>query len=99
MPATFEELRQLIRIKANTVFQVATGDTPGLILKGFASVESPDRGGDVVPPEEFRLTQFRTAPALLVNHELWRDAQGNGVSAGVIQEAFVAKVTRGEGSK
>ena len=67
-------------------------ETGTVFIKGFASVATVDRGGDIVPPEEFRVAQFLTSPTILVNHDFWIDKQGNPVSVGVAREAYPAEV-------
>lgn len=70
-----------------------------VVIKGFASVEIEDRDGEVAPPEEFLLDNFKAAPSILVNHKAWRDERGNPVSAGVPQEVFVARLKNNKDDK
>lgn len=87
--------RELLHVTAPVAILVDEGgvQADGTIkIKGFASVEAPDRSGDVVPPEEFRIEQFMAAPAVLVNHDYWRDSCGNYVGVGRPLEMFTARL-------
>lgn len=84
--------RELLHLAAPATFDAARSDEDALFVKGFASVETVDRSGDVVPPEEFRVEQFMAAPTLLVNHKFWIDDRGNSVAAGRPVELYAAKL-------
>lgn len=70
-------------------------DAEGMV-KGFVSVNNPDRSDDLVPPESFNLSRYRANPQLLVDHKLWKTSDGNCVPAGSVVEAKTAKVADGE---
>ena len=53
-------------------------------VSGFASTSAMDRDGDVIDPAKFATKEFMRNPQLWVNHQLWTDAKGNGVAAGVV---------------
>lgn len=69
-------------------------------ISGFASMEGVDRQGDDINPNLFDLKTFLSgvekAGAVYVNHTLWRTPEGNEVSAGVVREAYSAKVMASE---
>jgi hypothetical protein len=93
--ATTLESRELLHLSAPVsvaVDQAGLREDGSISVKGFASVETKDRSGDVVPPEEFRIEQFMASPSLLVNHKHWVDQLGNGVGAGRPAELYAAKL-------
>lgn len=53
------------------------------IIKGFVSVETPDRSNDLVKPAAFDIESYMAQPAVLVNHMLWSNKSGNRVGVGV----------------
>lgn len=63
---------------------------------GFASLNTEDRQGDVVEPSVFDLSTFMRNPQLWVNHRLWQDGNGNGVSAGIVESIQAVRVRREE---
>ena len=62
------------------------------IVKGFASMNSPDREEDLIPPEAFNIPQFMANPQLMINHDFTYDEKGNQRTVGKIIFAAVAKV-------
>ena len=62
------------------------------IVKGFVSVQTPDRSGDLVKPEAFDIASYMAQPAVLVNHQLWRNRLGNEVGVGVPVSLHEVKV-------
>ncbi len=62
------------------------------IIKGFVSVQTPDRSNDLVKPEAFDIASYMAQPAVLVNHQLWTNRQGNQVGVGVPISLHVVKV-------
>lgn len=64
----------------------------GLVISGFMSMKNQDRQGDVIEPKLFDLETYMKNPQLWVNHALWKDANGNGVSVGVTEAAYRARV-------
>ena len=62
--------RQLFAVKSQVADAVETTGTGGLLtVKGFASVETIDRGRDLVPAEEFNIQSFMAKPVLMFNHK------------------------------
>jgi len=62
------------------------------IVKGFASMNSPDREEDLIPPEAFNIPQFMANPQLMINHDFTYDEKGNQRTVGKIVYATVAMV-------
>jgi len=77
-------LRELVNLRSNVPIVPIDEINPegGITIKGFASTDKPDRIGDVADPEQFDTAQFMAAPALLVNHDLWKTASGNKIGVG-----------------
>jgi len=97
MPA--EIIREIVRGSVPMVTEIDSETDEVVSIKGFASVETEDRSGELVPPEEFNLEQFLVSPVLLVNHEFWRDGSGNNISVGKVASLHVAKLERIPGDK
>ena len=66
--------------------------TSTLTVEGLASLDTRDRDGDVIDPMLFNLDTFLKNGQLWVNHALWKTQQGNGVSAGVVEDARAVKL-------
>ena len=66
--------------------------TTGLVISGFMSMKNQDRQGDVIEPKLFDLETYMKNPQLWVNHALWKDANGNGISVGITEAAYRARV-------
>ena len=66
-------------------------------LKGFASVESIDREGEIVSPLSFNIESFMNSPTLLVNHEFFLDKNGNKVAAGRVTKMNAAYIASKSG--
>jgi len=73
-------------------FSLTDSDKKGLEVRGFASVEIPDRDNEIVPPEEFILDRYRLAPILQVDHKYWKDENGNDISVGRAKYLYVARI-------
>lgn len=85
--------KQLLAIRAPVAASLDSSDGDALVtIKGFASVETVDRSGDLVPPTEFNIEKFMLNPQLMVNHKLWIDDSGNGVSAGRVISMHAAEL-------
>jgi hypothetical protein len=67
-------------------------DKNALIVKGFASLDVPDRANEAVDPLEFNIEDFLAAPVLYVNHKPWYDYSGNSVAAGRVLSANPVKL-------
>ena len=87
-------VRELLHVASPFAIDVEGRTSDSIRIKGFASVETEDRSGDVVPPEEFRIEQFMASPSLLVNHRFWNDTSGNRVAAGRPLEMFASKLVK-----
>ena len=66
-------------------------------LKGFASVETVDRDGEIVSPLSFNIDSFMNSPTLLVNHEYFIDASGNKVAAGKVTKMNASYIAADSG--
>lgn len=66
-------------------------------LKGFASVETVDRDGEIVSPLSFNIESFMNSPTLLVNHEYFVDQQGNRVAVGRVTKMNAAYISAESG--
>jgi len=78
-------------------FRVAApANAEGIMIKGFVSVQAPDRDGDLIKPEAFDLDQFMSNPQVLVNHSLWTDRQGNRVGVGTVKSIHRVKIKRSD---
>jgi len=77
--------------KFHSCLQKSEGDAS--IVKGFASMNSPDREEDLIPPEAFNIKQFMANPQLMINHDFTFDEKGNQRTVGKVLFATVAKVT------
>jgi hypothetical protein len=64
-----------------------------LFIKGFASVEVPDRANHFAAATEFNVDTFLVTGTLLRDHKFVRDRNGNEVSAGVVREAEPAYIS------
>jgi len=64
-----------------------------VFVKGFASVESPDRQNHFAPASEFNVDTFLNTGTLLRDHKFIKDPHGNDVSAGVVREAEAAFIS------
>lgn len=71
--------------------------TDTVSLKGFASVETIDRDGEIVSPLSFNIGSFMNSPTLLVNHEYFVDGQGNKVAAGKVTKMNAAYIALDSG--
>lgn len=93
-----DKVRELIYLTSPALLEAdKKNDDGSIVVKGFASVEMEDRAGDIVPPEEFNIDQFMASPSLLVNHNLWRDNNGNRIPVGRPKSLHVAKLERIKG--
>jgi hypothetical protein len=63
-----------------------------VFVKGFASVETEDRQGEIVDPLEFNADTFVNTGTLLRNHKYISDAYGNHVTAGKVIAAEPAEI-------
>lgn len=86
-----EPQRELLNL-ASTVTFLEDSQDEKLYVKGFASAKTEDRGGDLVPPQEFKIKQFMSAPTLLINHKFWIDNRGNSVAVGKPVELYASKL-------
>jgi hypothetical protein len=68
-------------------------------LKGFASVETVDRDGEIVSPLSFNIDSFMNSPTLLVNHEYYTDKQGNRVAVGKVTKMSAAYISAESGDE
>jgi len=66
------------------------------LVKGFMSVELPDRSEELAPAEEFNIASFMAKPTLMYNHKFWYDEMGNAVAIGVPRQMFVGKLAKNE---
>jgi len=64
-----------------------------VFVKGFASVETPDRQNQFAPASEFNIETFLNTGTLLRDHKFIKDNYGNGKSAGVVREAEAAFIS------
>lgn len=90
-------IRELLHMVAPFSF-VVEGEGTGkpierLVLKGFASVESVDRAGDITDPREFQIDEFMAAPTLLINHKFWFDDLGNAMAAGRVLTMHAVRIS------
>ena len=88
-----EPRRELLNL-ASTVTFLEDSQDEKLYVKGFASAKTEDRGGDLVPPSEFKIKQFMSAPTLLINHKFWIDPRGNSVAVGKPVELHASKLVK-----
>lgn len=65
-------------------------------VKGFASVETEDRQGDIVDPMEFNVDTFVNTGTLLRDHKYIADPFGNHVAAGRVIAAEPAEIYKQE---
>lgn len=78
-------------------FRVAAPATSeGIMIKGFVSVQAPDRDGDLIKSEAFDLDQFMANPQVLVNHSLWTNRQGNRGAVGTVKSIHRVKIKRSD---
>ena len=63
-----------------------------IYVKGFASVESVDRQGEIVDPLEFNVDTFVNTGTLLRDHKFIRDEFGNHRAAGKVHVAEPAEI-------
>jgi len=70
--------------------------TEGVYIAGLLSVNTEDRDGDVIEPDEFDLEAFKANPQLFVNHKPWLDESGNETSIGTVIDAFKVKISPSE---
>lgn len=91
-----------VRLAASEPFKftpVSKPDGEILVVEGFASTDNVDRGNEVVDPAKFDLEQITTTTAVLINHKLWMNREGNAVAPGSIKQAYHVKVRRGSDAK
>lgn len=69
----------------------------GFYISGFASSSTTDRDSDAIDPKLFDLETYKKNPQLWVNHSLWNDGKGNGISVGVVEDVIAVKVAFKEG--
>lgn len=75
-------IRSTARVIENNAADFRKGVTESLTISGFASVATVDRQGDQIDPLAFDIAQYMANPQILVNHKLWLDENGNGMSVG-----------------
>jgi len=97
MPAP---IRELMHFTAPVHFTVE-GEGEGtpidtLVVKGFASVETNDRSGDLTNPFEFNVKEFMAVPTLLINHKFWVDTMGNNVAIGRVLTMNPARLQKSD---
>ena len=63
-----------------------------LAIRGFASVNSLDRDGDVINPTKFDVDTFMKNPQLWFNHSPYYDGKGNSKAIGKVIEAVPVEV-------
>ena len=88
-----EPQRELLNLASTVTFLDDVQDEK-MYVKGFASAKTKDRGGDLVPPQEFKIQQFMSAPTLLINHKFWIDHRGNSVAVGKPVELYASKLVK-----
>jgi hypothetical protein len=62
------------------------------VVKGFISLDTPDRSNDLARPWSFNLDRFKANPVVMYNHMFWKTADGNSVPVGKNLDLYVAKV-------
>ena len=79
------DLIDLVNYQPSNKFFIATPENSdeNFIIKGFVSVQMADRDKELVNPAAFDIPSFMAQPAILVNHDLWRNRDGNRVGVGV----------------
>lgn len=84
---------QILQLTSPVEILSVSSDINTRFVKGFASVQRPDRQGHLVPPEGFNIPKFlASSGTLLRNHEFWVDDRGNKVEAGRVTEAYPAVI-------
>jgi len=78
---------------------IAKGTDESKRIKGFVSLNDPDRHKDVAPPESFNIRRFMANPQVMLNHDFWIDEKGNKITIGVVKEMFVAEVVAIKGDE
>jgi len=73
-----------------------TDTSNGLVIKGFVSIRTRDRDREIVDPSAFDISSYMAAPAVLVNHALWRNRQGNRVGVGLPISMHEVKIKSGD---
>ena len=89
-------VRELFSLAAAVSFDSEQENPETLVVKGFASVETVDRSGELALADEFNIKSFMSNPQLLVNHRFWIDDMGNSVAVGKPTEMFVAKLVKSD---
>lgn len=67
-----------------------TQEAVSVAIKGFASVETVDREGEIASPLDFDIETFMNSPTLLENHKFLKDEFGNEISSGKVTSAVPA---------
>lgn len=84
-------------LASSSPFDITESSSEVLSIKGFASVELPDRDSEIVHPLEFDIATYMISPTLLENHNFLYDQMGNETAAGYVVEAFAAYVSDEQG--
>jgi len=73
-----------------------TDNSNGLVIKGFVSIRTRDRDHEIIDPSAFDIESYMAAPAVLVNHALWRNRMGNRVGVGLPISMHEVKIKSGD---
>lgn len=89
-----EQLIDLVNYQPSNKFYLATPDNSddNFIIKGFVSVQIADRDKELVTPAAFDIASYMAQPAVLVNHALWTNKDGNRVGVGVPKSLHEVKL-------
>jgi hypothetical protein len=74
-------------------------ENEAIYVKGFASVDTEDRVGDIVDPLEFNVDTFVNTGTLLRDHKYISDAFGNHLAAGRVIAAEPAEIYQTDGKE
>ena len=94
---TLKSSLQMMDLSSDFVGDFSNSET--VSLKGFASVETVDRDGEIVSPLSFNIESFMNSPTLLVNHEYYTDKQGNRVAVGKVTKMSAAYISAESGDE
>jgi hypothetical protein len=83
---------ETIEVSAPLAADIKESDN-SVFVKGFASIESPDRDNHFAPASEFNVDTFLNTGTLLRDHKFIKDRYGNDRSAGVVRDAEPAYIS------